>query len=145
MFILVVGAGKVGYHIARELLDIGHEVVLMEKDATHAQSLKTELGSVIIGHDGCEGRWLLEAGVKRADLVLAVTGEDEDNLIISQLASSLSKGRARTIARVNNPKNASVAPQPGARLRPCRKTRWSTSEGDRQGSRHTLKYIRSPI
>ena len=108
MFILVVGAGKVGYHIARELLDIGHEVVLMEKDATHAQSLKTELGSLVIGHDGCEGRWLLEAGVKRADLVLAVTGEDEDNLIISQLASTLSKGRARTIARVNNPRNASV-------------------------------------
>ena len=108
MFILVVGGGKVGYHMARELLDIGHEVVLMEKDATHARSLKTEFGSLIIGHDGCEGRWLLEAGVKRADLVLAVTGEDEDNLIISQLAGTLSKGRARTIARVNNPKNASV-------------------------------------
>ncbi len=108
MFIVLVGGGKVGYHMTTELLDIGHEVVLMEKDAVHARSLKAELGNLVIGHDGCEGRWLLEAGVKRADLVLAVTGEDEDNLIICQLASALSKGKARTIARVNNPKNASV-------------------------------------
>jgi trk system potassium uptake protein TrkA len=108
MFIVLIGGGKVGYHMTKELLDIGHEVVLMEKDAVHARKLKAELGSLVIGHDGCEGRWLLEAGIKRADLVLAVTGEDEDNLIICQLASSLSKGKARTIARVNNPKNASV-------------------------------------
>jgi trk system potassium uptake protein TrkA len=108
MFIVLVGGGKVGYHMTKELLDIGHEVVLMEKDTAHARSLKAELGSLVIGHDGCEGRWLLEAGVKRADLVLAVTGEDEDNLIICQLASALSKGKTRTIARVNNPKNASV-------------------------------------
>lgn len=108
MFIVLVGGGKVGYHMTKELLDIGHEVVLMEKDSVHARTLKAELGSLVIGHDGCEGRWLLEAGVKRADLVLAVTGEDEDNLIICQLASALSKGKARTIARVNNPKNASV-------------------------------------
>lgn len=108
MFIVLVGGGKVGYHMTKELLDIEHEVVLMEKDPAHARSLKAELGSLVIGHDGCEGRWLLEAGVKRADLVLAVTGEDEDNLIICQLANTLSKGKARTIARVNNPKNASV-------------------------------------
>lgn len=108
MFIVLVGGGKVGYHMTKELLDIGHEVVLMEKDTVHARSLKAELGSLVIGHDGCEGRWLLEAGVKRADLVLAVTGEDEDNLIVCQLASALSNGKARTIARVNNPKNASV-------------------------------------
>ena len=108
MFIVVIGGGKVGYHITRELLEIGHEVVLMEKDPGQARRLKAELGSLVIGQDGCEGRWLLEAGVKRADLMLAVTGEDEDNLIICQLADSLSRGRARTIARVNNPKNASV-------------------------------------
>lgn len=108
MFIVVVGGGKVGYHITRELLDIGHEVVLMEKEPGRARALKAEFGSLVIGQDGCEGRWLLEAGIKRADLVLTVTGEDEDNLITCQLAKSLSKGNARTIARVNNPKNASV-------------------------------------
>ena len=52
MFIVLVGGGKVGYHMTKELLDIGHEVVLMEKDTAHARSLKAELGSLVIGHDG---------------------------------------------------------------------------------------------
>lgn len=108
MFILVVGGGKVGYHLTKALKGMDHEVVLMEKNAEKAKRLEAELGSMVIGRDGCEGRWLLHAGVTRAELIVAVTGDDEDNLIICQLAGILSNGRTRTIARINNPKNASV-------------------------------------
>ena len=104
MFVLVVGGGKVGYYLAKELIDSGHEVALMEKDATRARQIADEIGSIVIAHDGCEGKYLAEAGCDRADVVAAVTGDDEDNLVICQMAKH-HFDVPRTIARVNNPRN----------------------------------------
>jgi trk system potassium uptake protein TrkA len=104
MFVLVVGGGKVGYYLAKELLESGHEVVLMEKDRARASQIADEIGSVVFANDGCEGKYLGEAGCSRADIVAAVTGDDEDNLVICQMAKH-HFDVPRTIARVNNPKN----------------------------------------
>lgn len=104
MFVLVVGGGKVGYYLTKELINSGHEVCLMEKDRRRAESIADEIGSVVVAQDGCEGKYLHEAGANRADIVAAVTGDDEDNLVICQMAKHHFDVR-RTIARVNNPKN----------------------------------------
>jgi trk system potassium uptake protein TrkA len=104
MFVLVIGGGKVGYYLSKELIDAGHEVVLMEKDRGRADQIADEIGSIVVAHDGCEGKYLKEAGAKRADIVAAVTGDDEDNLVICQMAKHYFDV-PRTIARVNNPKN----------------------------------------
>ncbi len=104
MFVLVVGGGKVGYYLTRELIENGHEVVLMEKDRARADQIADEIGSVVMPHDGCEGKYLADAGANRADIVAAVTGDDEDNLVICQMARH-HFDVGRTIARVNNPKN----------------------------------------
>jgi trk system potassium uptake protein TrkA len=104
MFVLVVGGGKVGYYLTKELLEAGHEVVLMEKDRARASQIADEIGSIVVANDGCEGKYLGEAGCSRADIVAAVTGDDEDNLVICQMAKH-HFDVPRTIARVNNPKN----------------------------------------
>jgi trk system potassium uptake protein TrkA len=104
MFVLVVGGGKVGYYLTKELSESGHEVVLMEKDRRRADQIADEIGSIVVAKDGCEGSSLNEAGANRADVVAAVTGDDEDNLVICQMAKH-HFAVARTIARVNNPKN----------------------------------------
>lgn len=107
MFVLVIGGGKVGYYLAKELIESGHEVVLMEKDPGRAAQIADEIGSVVIAHDGCEGTHLAQAGCERADVVAAVTGDDEDNLVICQMAKH-HFDVPRTIARVNNPKNEAL-------------------------------------
>jgi len=107
MFILVVGGGKVGYYLAKELIESSHEVVLMEKDRARAEQIAEEIGSVVVAHDGCEGKYLGDAGCARADIVAAVTGDDEDNLVICQMAKH-HFDVPRTIARVNNPKNEAL-------------------------------------
>src|ERR671924_1407734 len=112
MYIIIAGGGKVGYHLTKALLAEGHEVVLIENDAAKAERIAEELGSVVIPQNADEGRWLIEAGVERADVVVATTGDDEDNLVICQLAELLARRqgrpRPRTIARVNHPKNEAV-------------------------------------
>ena len=107
MFVLVVGGGKVGYYLTRELIQSNHEVVLMEKDRARANQIADEIGSVVIPRDGCEGKYLAEAGANRADIVAAVTGDDEDNLVICQMAKH-HFDVPRTIARVNNPANEAL-------------------------------------
>lgn len=104
MYIIIVGAGKVGYFLAKHLYQDGHTVVLIEKDKSLCQQLAKELELLIINGDGCDPRYLEEAGVSRADVVAAVTGDDEDNLIICQLAKERFSVR-RTVGRVNDPKN----------------------------------------
>ena len=104
MFVIVVGGGKVGYFLARELIQSGHEVALMERDRAHAAQITEEIGSIVIAHDGGEGKYLGQAGANRADIVAAVTGDDEDNLVICQMAKH-HFAVPKTIARVNNPKN----------------------------------------
>jgi trk system potassium uptake protein TrkA len=71
VFVLVIGGGKVGYYLAKELIENGHEVVLMEKDPERAGQIADEIGSIVIAHDGCEGKYLGEAGCARADIVAA--------------------------------------------------------------------------
>jgi trk system potassium uptake protein TrkA len=107
MFVIVVGGGKVGYYLSKELVQAGHEVVLLEKDRARAEQIADEIGSIVIPHDGCEGKYLGEAGANRADIVAAVTGDDEDNLVICQMAKH-HFDVPRTIARVNNPTNEAL-------------------------------------
>ncbi len=104
MFILIVGGGKVGTYLARGLLKQQHEVVVIEKDARKAQMMTNLLESdIAVVGDGCDPNVLLQAGVARADVVVADTGDDEDNLVVVLISKKHSK--ARCIARVNNPKN----------------------------------------
>ena len=107
MYILIVGGGKVGSYLARHLVNEGHEILLIEKDAKKWDRIAEELGSVVMRGDGCEAATLADAGTERADIVVAVTGDDEDNLVICQVAKQRF-GVGRTIARINNPKNEEV-------------------------------------
>jgi trk system potassium uptake protein TrkA len=101
---MIGGGGEVGYYLARNLLGQGHEVLLLEKHAIRHQTLSEELGQSVFKGDACEAKVLEEAGARRADVMIAVTGEDEDNLVICQLAKKRFNV-ARTIARLNNPKH----------------------------------------
>ena len=103
MYIIVVGGGKVGYHLAKALVAEGHEVLVLERDRGKCEVIAEELGSVVQG-DGCEVATLAEVGAARADLVIAVTGDDEDNLVVCQVAK-LKFSAPRTIARINDPRN----------------------------------------
>ena len=104
MYIVVVGGGKVGYYLAKELIEAGHELVILEKNASRARQISDELGSIVLNRDGCEGKHLAEAGANRAAIVAAVTGDDEDNLVVCQMAKH-HFDVPKTIARVNNPRN----------------------------------------
>src|SRR3989337_834966 len=104
VYTLVVGVGKVAYYLPKELLAAGHELVLLEKDPRRARQIADEVGSIVLARDGCEGKHLAEAGANRAAIVAAVTGDDEDNLVVCQMAKH-HFDVPRTIARVNNPKN----------------------------------------
>jgi len=104
VYIIVVGGGKVGYYLTRTLLSENYEVLLIEKDAAKVDPFTEQLGAVVIAGDGAEAATLMNAGAARADVVIAVTGEDEDNLVICQVAKQKFHV-GRTIARVNNPKN----------------------------------------
>jgi trk system potassium uptake protein TrkA len=107
VFVIVVGGGKVGFYLTKELLAEGHELVLMEKDSASAQRVADELGAVVLNRDGCEGKHLEEAGANRAAIVAAVTGDDADNLVVCQMAKH-HFDVPRTIARVNNPRNEAL-------------------------------------
>jgi trk system potassium uptake protein TrkA len=107
MYIIVIGGGKVGYYLARTLLDQGHEILVLEKDPARTDFICNELGSVCVRGDGCEVATLTEAGTGRADMFIAVTGDDEDNLIACQVAKH-KFNVPRTVARINNPKNRAI-------------------------------------
>jgi len=107
MYIVVVGAGKVGYFLARRLCLGTHTICVVEKDKTICEEIAKELEAVVINGDGCDPEVLEEAGAGRADVLAAVTGEDEDNLIICQLAKAKFNVH-RTVARVNNPDNEKI-------------------------------------
>jgi trk system potassium uptake protein TrkA len=107
MYIIVIGAGKVGYYLTKSLLSEGEEVLVIEKEAAKAENIVNHLNGTALQGDGAEATTLSEAGVERADVVVAVTGHDEDNLVICQVAKHRFKV-PRTIARVNNPRNRSI-------------------------------------
>jgi trk/ktr system potassium uptake protein len=107
MYIIVAGGGKVGFYLARELIAQGHEVLLIEKSAARCEVIAAELGNVVQRGNADEASVLADAGTNRAGVVVAVTGDDEDNLVICQVA----KRRfdvPRVIARINNPKNEAI-------------------------------------
>lgn len=104
MFILIVGGGKVGSYLTRALVNQGHEVVVVEKDERKAKALERLIDrQVTVVGDGCDPAVLEGAGVARAEVVVADTGDDEDNLVVVLLSKK--KSKARCIARVNNPAN----------------------------------------
>jgi trk system potassium uptake protein TrkA len=84
MYIVVVGAGKVGYFLARRLCIGTHAISVVDKDKGVCEEIAKELEALVINGDGCDPEVLEEAGAERADVLAAVTGEDEDNLIICQ-------------------------------------------------------------
>jgi len=107
MYIIIVGGGEVGYYLAKALLDEGHEVLMVEKEAERSEFIIDELGSVCVRGDGCEAATLAEVGTGRADMLIAVTGDDEDNLVACQVAKH-KFNVPRTIARITNPKNEAI-------------------------------------
>ena len=107
MYIIVVGGGKVGYFLTKTLLDEGHEVLVIERDQAKCDRIVEELGSVCMRGDGCEATTLVDAGTARAEMLIAVTNEDEDNLVSCQVAKHRFQV-PRTIARLNNPKNETI-------------------------------------
>ncbi|HDD64624.1 MAG TPA: TrkA family potassium uptake protein, partial [Firmicutes bacterium] len=111
MNIIIVGGGNLGYHLAKRLGERNY-VVLIEKNPEIGKSLANNTDVLVIHGDGCDPEVLKQAGIKKADVVAAVTGNDEDNLIICQLAKDVFKVK-RTIAKVNNPKNEKIFNQLG--------------------------------
>src|SRR3954463_3010936 len=107
MYIIVAGGGKVGFYLARELIQGGHEVLLIEKSASRCEIIAAELGNVVQRGNADEASVLAEAGTNRAEVVVAVTGDDEDNLVICQVAKRRFNV-PRVIARINNPKNEGI-------------------------------------
>jgi trk system potassium uptake protein TrkA len=100
----IAGAGNVGTHIANDLAEAGHEVLLLEQDPDVAARLRLADGVKVVVADACEPSLLTEAGLETCDVMVAVTGDDEDNLVISLLAKQVF-AVARVVARVNHPNN----------------------------------------
>ncbi len=104
VYVIIAGAGKVGWNLARELIGRDQEVTLIESDHARYRVVESELQHAVQYGDATE-LWVLErAGIQRADLMIAVTGDDEDNILICQVAKE-KYGCQRIVARVNNPRN----------------------------------------
>src|SRR5438309_5661687 len=109
MYVIVIGGGKVGYYLSKHLLERQYEVTLIEKDPRRAEALTGagQLGEIVMVGDGDEMAFLATTGMERADVVVAVTGDDEDNLVTCQLAKR-KFNVPKTVARVNNPANVRI-------------------------------------
>jgi len=113
MYMILVGGGNVGLQLAKRLLARNHEVLVVERDPRQYQRLCSLIGeeNVFIG-DGCEMMMQKEAGFGRADVVVAITGEDEDNLIVCQMAKVV-WNVDRVVARINDPSHETIFAQIG--------------------------------
>jgi trk system potassium uptake protein TrkA len=107
MYVIVIGGGEVGHYLCKQLLGEGHEVVVIEKDTKMCERIEEELGDICLHGDASEITILNKAGITRADMVIAVTGEDEDNLAACQVAKQKFKV-PRVIARINTPRNEKI-------------------------------------
>ena len=106
MFVIIVGGGKTGSHLAELLLAGGHQVRVIDQRSEVIEKLGAELpAEVIVRGDGADPKVLVNTGIRTAHVVAAVTGDDENNLVVATLARS-EFGVRRVIARINNPKNA---------------------------------------
>lgn len=108
MYMILVGGGNVGLALAKRLLANDNEILILEKDPLQGQRLASLIGeeNVAVG-DGCEMLIQKEVGFGRADVVIAVTGEDEDNLVVCQMAKEV-WNVDRVLARVNEPDHESI-------------------------------------
>ncbi|WP_020658004.1 potassium channel family protein [Amycolatopsis benzoatilytica] len=103
MRVAIAGAGAVGQSIAAELIDANHQVMLIERDADEFEPESVPQADWVLG-DACEVSILEEAGIERCDVVIAASGDDKANLVVSLLAKTEFAVR-RVVARVNNPAN----------------------------------------
>jgi trk system potassium uptake protein TrkA len=105
VYVVVAGGGKVGANVTRSLLEMGHELTMIEQRPDRFARLEEEFGPVVMRGDATEISVLERAGIGRPpELLLAVTGDDEDNLVISQIGKE-GYGVPKAIARVNDPRN----------------------------------------
>ena len=108
MYAVIVGGGVVGYNVLRALTGLGYEAVLVERDKQRFAQLEAEYEHMVVHGDGTEPAILEAVGIRRADLVIAVTGRDQDNMVIAQLTKDRTGGsgqHVKCIARVNDPRN----------------------------------------
>jgi len=104
---IVVGGGKVGYYLVKTLKEKKHRVVLIEKDIKLCEKIAEDLEVDVICGDGSDVEVLKDADIEKAEVVAAVTGKDEENLVICQMAK-VNFNINKTIARINNPKNMAI-------------------------------------
>ena len=107
MYVIIVGGGNVGYYLTQRLFRDKHTITLIEKDCQTCDRISQELDILVINGDGCEMPTLQSAGIERADVLAAVTGSDEDNLVVCQLAKEVFH-IDRTVARVNDNRNEHI-------------------------------------
>ncbi len=107
MYVVLAGGGKVGRYIARELLEDGHDVTIIERHEARCESLLRDHDLLVIHGDACDVRYLEQARLERADVFAATTGDDDDNFVACQLALT-SFGVPRVLSRVNSPRNEEI-------------------------------------
>ncbi|GGI08933.1 potassium channel family protein [Egicoccus halophilus] len=107
MYVVIAGGGKIGRYIARDMVEKGHEVTVVERIGSRCEQLVAETDVLVIEGDACDVRYLEQAHADRADVFVATTHEDDDNLVSCQLAK-IEFGVKRAISRVNTPKNVEI-------------------------------------
>ena len=112
MYVVIVGCSEAGYHLSKALIAGGHEVEVIERNADRYNLLTEELGSVALLGDGTDEVTLRNAGVSRADVVVALTGIDSTNLVVCQMAKHIFQV-PRTMALIKDPKNEPIFTQVG--------------------------------
>ena len=107
MFAVIIGCSEIGYHLAKSLVATGHEVVVVEKDRARCQLLIDEVGSISLQGDGTDQTILKQAGLARADVLIAVAGRDDTNLVSCQMSKHIFSV-PRTMAVIRDPKNEAL-------------------------------------
>ncbi|MFO7960056.1 MAG: TrkA family potassium uptake protein [Nitriliruptoraceae bacterium] len=107
MYLVILGGGRIGRYIARDMFQKGHEVTVIERKASRCEQLVVETDVLVIEGDACDVRYQEQAHTDRADAFVATTHEDDDNLVACQLAK-IEFGVRRAISRVNTPKNVEI-------------------------------------
>lgn len=110
MYIIIVGGGKVGYYLAKTLAQLRYKITVLETNRDLCMNIvnaTSDLGVNVINGDGTNMNFLKDADIESADALIAVTGRDQDNLIVCQIAKKEFNIK-KTIARVNNPKNIKI-------------------------------------
>ena len=107
MYIMIIGGGETGYYLCRKLIALEHEVLMVETRLDRCNEIREELGSVALCGDGSEISVLSKAGISRAEMLIAVTDEDEDNLAVCQIAKQKFKV-PQVIAKINSPRNEHI-------------------------------------